>query len=410
MKPYQKSSVSKELERFDSSQSVPYDSGEIVNGSKSNRDMKILMMSYEYPPLGGGGSKVVDGLSKELVSLGNSVDVVTMGFQGLPKHEEVNGVQVYRIPCVRRKKFVCTAPEAATYMFSAVRFVRGLLKKHRYDLIHVHFIFPDGMVAWRITRELDIPYIITAHGSDVPGYNPHRLKLAHKLLAPIWKFVTRQAAEVVCPSEILQSLVEKHQSNTKVSVIPNGFDTKRFNAADKTKRILVVTRMLERKGIQYLIEALKSLKLEYDVVIVGDGPYLPVLQQMAQTTKTPVKFLGWMENESDELKKLYETSDIFVFPSESENFPICLLEAMASRNAIITTRGTGCEEVVGSTAWLVPSKNPGAIRKALIKLTENDELRTRLGKQARERLEKRFSWSVVADQYRSVYRRYITPA
>jgi glycosyltransferase involved in cell wall biosynthesis len=149
--------------------------------------MKILMMSYEYPPLGGGGSKVVNGLSKELVSSGHSVDVVTMGFHGLPKHDEVNGVQVYRVPCVRRKKFVCTLPEAATYMFSAIRFVQGLFKKHQYDLIHSHFIFPDGMVAWWITRvlDMDIPFIITAHGSDVPGYNPHRLKLAHKLFAPI---------------------------------------------------------------------------------------------------------------------------------------------------------------------------------------------------------------------------------
>jgi glycosyltransferase involved in cell wall biosynthesis len=368
--------------------------------------MKILMMSYEYPPLGGGGSKVVDGLSKELVSLGHSIDVVTMGFRGLPKHEEVKGVQVYRIPCVRRKRFVCTAPEVATYMFSAIQFVHGLIKKHRYDFIHAHFIFPDGMMAWRLTRKLDIPYIITAHGSDVPGYNPHRLKLAHKLLAPLWKSVTRLAAEIVCPSESLKMLVKKHERNTNISVISNGFDTKRFITADKTRRILVVTRMLERKGIQYLIEALKSLKIEHEVVIVGDGPYLPVLQQMAQLTKTPVKFMGWMENDSDELKKLYETSDIFVFPSEAENFPICLLEAMAAEMAIITSKGTGCAEVVGDEALLVAPKNPTDIRNALEILTRDEKRCRELGVAARKRFEKNFSWPVVAKRYIKVYKKH----
>jgi glycosyltransferase involved in cell wall biosynthesis len=368
--------------------------------------MKILMMSYEYPPLGGGGSKVVDGLSKELVSLGHSIDVVTMGFRGLPKHEEVKGVQVYRIPCVRRKRFVCTAPEVATYMFSAIQFVHGLIKKHRYDFIHAHFIFPDGMMAWRLTRKLDIPYIITAHGSDVPGYNPHRLKLAHKLLAPLWKSVTRLAAEIVCPSESLKMLVKKHERNTNISVISNGFDTKRFITADKTRRILVVTRMLERKGIQYLIEALKSLKIEHEVVIVGDGPYLPVLQQMAQLTKTPVKFMGWMENDSYELKKLYETSDIFVFPSEAENFPICLLEAMAAEMAIITSKGTGCAEVVGDEALLVAPKNPTDIRNALEILTRDEKRCRELGVAARKRFEKNFSWPVVAKRYIKVYKKH----
>jgi glycosyltransferase involved in cell wall biosynthesis len=368
--------------------------------------MKILMMSYEYPPLGGGGSKVVDGLSKELVSLGHSIDVVTMGFRGLPKHEEVKGVQVYRIPCVRRKRFVCTAPEVATYMFSAIQFVHGLIKKHRYDFIHAHFIFPDGMMAWRLTRKLDIPYIITAHGSDVPGYNPHRLKLAHKLLAPLWKSVTRLAAEIVCPSESLKMLVKKHERNTNISVISNGFDTKRFITADKTRRILVVTRMLERKGIQYLIEALKSLKIEHEVVIVGDGPYLPVLQQMAQLTNTPVKFMGWMENDSYELKKLYETSDIFVFPSEAENFPICLLEAMAAEMAIITSKGTGCAEVVGDEALLVAPKNPTDIRNALEILTRDEKRCRELGVAARKRFEKNFSWPVVAKRYIKVYKKH----
>ena len=65
--------------------------------------MRILMLSYEFPPLGGGGAKVVYGLSQELVRVGHAVDLVTMGFKGLPGYEKVNGVHVYRVPFIRMR-------------------------------------------------------------------------------------------------------------------------------------------------------------------------------------------------------------------------------------------------------------------------------------------------------------------
>jgi glycosyltransferase involved in cell wall biosynthesis len=126
---------------------------------------------------------------------------------------------------------------------------------------------------------------------------------------------------------------------------------------------------------------------------------------MAKAAKSKIHFVGWLENGSDKLKSLYESSSIFVFPSEAENFPICLLEAMLSRNAIITTQGTGCEEVVGSTALLVPSKDPRAIREALDELMKNDELRIRLAELAHTRARKLFDWSMVAKKYQYLYRK-----
>ena len=75
--------------------------------------MKILMLSYEFPPIGGGGSHVVQGLVRELIRLGHTVDVVTMGFDDLPREEVIEGANIYRAPCIRLKKDYCTAPEAA---------------------------------------------------------------------------------------------------------------------------------------------------------------------------------------------------------------------------------------------------------------------------------------------------------
>jgi glycosyltransferase involved in cell wall biosynthesis len=201
--------------------------------------------------------------------------------------------------------------------------------------------------------------------------------------------------------------VESHVRCARFGVIPNGFKSNRFCRVEKKNRIIAVSRFLERKGIQYLIQAVMDADLQWEIVIVGDGPYMNKLKQMANASKSKIRFTGWLDKESDELQRLYETSSIFILPSESENFPICLLEAMLSRNAIITTRGTGCEEVVGSTAWLVSPKDSGAIRKALKEIIKNEELRSRMGELAYDRARRLFDWPIVAKKYRRLYRRCV---
>lgn len=366
------------------------------------------MLSYEFPPLGGGGAKVVYGLSSELVKLGHRVDLVTMGFQKLYKYEQINGVNVHRIRCIRTKESVCSTPEMASYVLFALPAVLRLMRREHYNIIHTHFILPDGLVSYIIKKLTGLPYIITAHGSDVPGYNPNRFRLGHKMLSVPWRKVIRGAGEIVCPSKSLRSLVLKHSPGTKVAVIPNGIDINKFQInGSKKKRILLVSRMFERKGIQYFLRALEGLDLQHDVNIVGDGPYLRTLQQISADLKSKVKFCGWLENTSQELKELFETSSIFVFTSESENFPVVLLEAMAAGMAIITSKDTGCAEVVGDTALLVESRNPIAIREALDKLINNPNFSRELGRAARSRLEKHFSWSVAAKRYVDIYSKFI---
>jgi glycosyltransferase involved in cell wall biosynthesis len=366
--------------------------------------MRILMLCYEFPPLGGGASKVAHGLSKELVRLAHQVDLVTMAYRGLPESEWVDGVRVFRVPCIRTRRHACSLPEAGSYLIPVIRKVRRLVRTKHYDINHTHFILPDGLIAWLAQKFADLPYIITAHGSDVPGYNPDRLKITHKVVAPVWKEITRNAAQVVCPSLILKSLASKRMENSKIVLIPNGFDYNRFQPhGEKVKRILIVTRMFKRKGVQYLLKSLEDLVLDYEVHIVGDGPYLPTLKRMAGNIKAPLRFWGWLDNQSPILKELYEASKIFVLASEEENFPIALLEAMASELAIITTKGTGCAEVVGDTAVLVEPRNSKMIRSALKKLTRDTSLCARLGKAARRRVKTNFSWDIVAKRYVEQY-------
>jgi glycosyltransferase involved in cell wall biosynthesis len=366
--------------------------------------MKVLVLSYEFPPLGGGGAKVVHGLAKEMVRLGHEVDIVTMGFRSLPKHEKLNGTNIYRVPCLRTRESVCSTPEMVSYALSAIPFALRLIKSKHYDINHTHFIFPDGLVSYLLKKITNLPYIITAHGSDVPNYNPDRFRIEHKILSPLWKKIVADADRLVCLSETLKSLVNKHYSGDNISVIPNGIDIAIFQPIKKKhKRILIVSRMFERKGIQYFMKALDGLELDHEVNIVGDGPYLQTLKQMVDGQSKRIKFWGWLEHTSSELKALYETSSIFVFPSESENFPIALLEAMAAGLAIITTKNTGCEEVVGDCAILVERKSPLSIKKALQSLLNDADKCSKLGQDARKRLEDNFGWNKVAIKYVELY-------
>lgn len=370
--------------------------------------MNLIVICYEFPPLGGGGGKVVQGLTKNLVELGYRIDIVTMNFRGLSQHEETNGVNIYRVPCIRAGEAVCHTYEMASYIMSAIPRLKRILKNKRYDLNHTHFIFPDGIISYILKLQTGIPYVITAHGSDVPGYNPDRFKLQHKLISPLWKTVVKNAERIICPSETIESLIHQNKPDTKTSVIPNGIEVDKWNLySEKKSRILVVTRMFERKGVQYVLEALKGLTHSFDVNIVGDGPYLDTLQNMAKGHGINVKFWGWLDNNSPKLKELFETSSIFVFPSEAENFPIVLLEAMAARMAIITTSGTGCAEVVGDSALLVEPRSVEGIREALITLINDPALCEKLGSSSRKRLEDNFTWVAVANRYSELFQKYI---
>jgi glycosyltransferase involved in cell wall biosynthesis len=368
--------------------------------------MRILTLCYEYPPIGGGGAKVVAGLTKVLADQGNYVDLVTMSFQNLPRYQQLDGVNIYRVPCLRRKASICHPHEMGSYIMMAQSLLLKLVRRNRYDVNHTHFIFPDGLLAYRIKKLTGLPYVITAHGSDVPGYNPNRFKLLHVLMKPIWLKVVREADAITSPSRFLSQMIENNLPGKSTYVIPNGFYSERFNPdVHHQDRILVVSRMFERKGVQYFIQALEGWDEPLQVDIVGSGPHLEFIKEIAQSIRTGAKivFHEWLENDSPKLKELYEQAGIFIFPSEAENFPIVLLEAMAAGLAIITTRDTGCAEVVGDAALLVNPRDPQAIRSSLQTLIANPELRNSLGKAARARIENQFSWSSVANQYISVY-------
>jgi len=295
----------------------------------------------------------------------------------------------------------------ATYLVAALPVLLRLTKRTRYDINHTHFIFPDALLAYMLRKLTGLPYIVTAHGSDVPGYNPNRFIHLHKVLKPIWRLVVGSAERIVSPSNSLADLIALQKPSTPVEVIPNGICVNHYDYSKREQNhILIVSRFFERKGVQYFLKALDGLSTPFKVDIVGTGPYLPMLKKITSTlnTSAEIEFHGWIDHKSPRLRELFEEASIFVMTSESENFPMVLLEAMAAGLAIITTKSTGCEEVVGDTALLVEPKDAEAIRAALIKLAGSPDLSDQLGRDAYSRVAKKFDWPVVAEQYVQVYR------
>jgi glycosyltransferase involved in cell wall biosynthesis len=361
------------------------------------------MLNHEFPPVGGGASPVTLELCNELVRQGNTVDVVTMHYKNTARFENLNGINVYRTPALRKKSNICHPHELATYLPGAFLKTLSLARKNKYDIIHCHFIVPGAPLAWLISRLTGIPFIITSHGSDVPGHNPDRFILLHKIIKPLWKFFAGKAAIITTPSEFLKQKILQADPGLKVQVIPNGLDTSRFTVNHKTKSILLCSRIFKFKGMQYFIEAVKDLQLDWEINIIGDGPYLPELKKLAENSQTKINFKGWLDKESKEYIDLFSKSSVFVFPSQAENFPTVLLEALSAGMAIITSNAGGCPEVVGNAGLYIQSDNITNVRETLLNLISNETLQADLHKQSLARV-KNYTWNLIAEKYIETYK------
>lgn len=365
---------------------------------------KILVLNYEFPPLGGGASPVTYELAKRLSETGDyDIDVVTMGYKDLPKYEEVNAhLRVHRVKSWRSKKEICHPWEQLTYLVSGYFKCKELLAKNTYDICHTHFIIPTGVLALKLKNKFGLEYVITSHGSDVPGFNTDRFKLLHKFTGPILRAVSFNAKTITAPSNYLLELILKNISSKlaeKTVVIPNGIDTTKFTPQPKKNYIFSSGRLLRRKGFQYLIQAVSDEDLGWEVHIAGDGPMMGELQTLAAKSKTKVVLHGWLNNNSQEYKDLLEQAAVYVLASEKENASVALLEAMSVGCAVITTNISGCPETVEDTGILVDPCSASKIHDALLLLTQNEQKRTELQRKVLERLTTMYKWPLIVKKY-----------
>jgi len=375
--------------------------------------VRILMLNYEFPPLGAGGSTSSFNLARNVVALGHQVDVVTMGFRGIPNEETMDGIRVFRVPSIRARREVCHTHEMGTYVLSGTVKATQLARQYQYDLVNAHFIVPTGPIAYATRRLSGLPYILTARGSDVPGHNPNRFRLDHRLLRPAWRGMVRDADAVVAVSRHLASRIEANAPGVKVITIPNGCSplgpaddgVRQADLSGRNGRmkVLMVTRLHEFKGVQYMLEAASRVPLDLEINIVGDGPYRATLEAQAARIGKPVRFWGWLDRTAPDMWRLYRESSVFVFPSEREGSPTVVQEAMSAGLAVVAADAAGTPEVVGDAGILVSPKDPAGIADALVRLANDPALVQQLGERARERVRTEFDWRDLAKRYVDLY-------
>lgn len=370
---------------------------------------RVLLLNYEYPPLGGGGSNATKYLLRELAKRDDvDVDVVTSSATGQFEQEKIGeNVTIYKLAIKKKEIHYWTQKEVLDYSLKCRSYVKEMLKTKQYDICHAFFGIPCGAIAMLFDKKM--PYIVSIRGSDVPGFNK-RFSAMYIALKPLIKVVWNKAGAIVANSHNLASLAHKTDSKVHIDIITNGVDTEEFKPKDRTLsdhlRILCVSRLIQRKGIRFLIDAFKTLKddgVKVTLTIAGEGNQEAELREItkAHGLEDSINFLGYVEH--DELPKLYNQHDVFVLPSLNEGMSNSLLEALAQGLAIITTDTGGIKEIINDDedVILIPVEDAQAIVDSIRKVTDSSVLHHM--QTASRHIAEKMSWQKVADQYIKIY-------
>jgi glycosyltransferase involved in cell wall biosynthesis len=379
--------------------------------------MKLLMINYEYPPLGGGAGNSTANLAAELSSLGAEVDVLTSAFHGLSKYEKVNDFSIYRTPVIRRYLHQCSTPEMMTFIASASLSSIKLAGRQRPDATVAFFGIPSGPVAYLLKMLFNIPYFVLLRGGDVPGFQPYDLKMYHRLAGPVLREIWSKAARVIGNSTGLSDMARRFYPNIDIETISNGVDTVLYSPGGRHPepgrcRALFVGRLTYQKGLDVIIEALKGLDVHVrpQLTVAGDGNARFELERRVAESglEDDVRFIGWYDRAN--IPDLYRDADMFVLPSRHEGMSNALLEAMASGLPVIATRIAGNEELVShdETGLLVPVEDASALSEAMARLTKDSSLRRRIGNAGRELILARYSWKMIAKEYLELIERSLS--
>lgn len=378
--------------------------------------MRVLVINYEFPPLGGGAGNVSAYIARHLASQGVKVAILTSHFRGLPREETIDGYEVHRVPVLRRHVYRCSIYEMFSFVANSVIPCWRLARRFCPDLVHIHSGFPTGPLGYWLKVTLGVPYIMTLHGGEVPGFLPEEVGTLHRILAPATRIVWSSASAVIAVSEGLRDLSLEAIPSVNIGVIPNGVDCRYFSPTQGRQereselvRFLFVGRVVRQKGLSYLLDALSRLKkqgaINWHLRIVGDGPMRSYLEAQAteQDIDEMVEFTGWQPFE--QIPGEMRSADLFVLPSIAEGMPLVLLQAMACGLPALATEVSGSIDLVrpGHNGLLVPAKDPMALTEALNSLLASKSLRSKMGKHSRE-IALTMDWSEIAKSYHALYR------
>jgi len=371
--------------------------------------MKILMLNYEFPPIGGGAANAHLRLLRQYADKSElRVDVLTSAPKpGVVIEQFSENITIHKVGIHKKHLHFWRKIEVIEWLLRAKPRYRRLLRENQYDLAHAFFGFPTGWLCYRTANKL--PYIISLRGSDVPGRHA-RLQLEYKILAPMFRRIWRNAAALVACSEGLKDRALRFLPSVSIDVIPNGVEIDRFYPAQSgeaaTKlRLLTVGRLSATKRVEMLIDAVEILHKEggrLHFTIAGGGQLEPKLKEIVSGRNLGeiIEIAGRVDSEN--MPQIYRDSDIFISATVQEGMSNAMLEAMASGLAIITTRCEGVEELITDNGVIVERANAEEIAGAIRGLADHRQTWREMAVAARSRAEQ-FTWSRVAEEYLGLY-------
>lgn len=387
--------------------------------------MKILMLTWEYPPrIVGGIARVVHDLSKRLIKDGHEVTVVTYKDGDTPAYENDKGVEVYRVEnyMIHPNNFIDWIMQLNFNLIAKATEI--IQKEGKFDVIHAH----DWLVAnaaKALKNAFDIPIVATIHATEA-GRNSGIHDDTQRYINDTEWLLTYEATEVIVNSNYMKNHVQGlfGLPFDKINVIPNGINLTNFNgvdrdydfrrqyAMDNEKIILYVGRLVYEKGVQHLISAMPKILENYHdakLIIAGKGGMLDELKGQAEAMglSNKVYFTGYLN--SKQVQKMYKCADVAVFPSTYEPFGIVALEAMLAGVPTVVSDIGGLNEIVdhGVNGMKSYAGNSNSIADSVISLLYDKQLATNISKKAKQKVKEEFNWNKIAQDTHYIYEQAI---
>jgi len=297
------------------------------------------------------------------------------------------------------------------YNPSSIIKIKNIIKREQYDIVHVHLFPSNAIVALSsLFLKKSIAYLFTIHST----FNRRR---SIKIFKIIDGLVYSRYAKIICISKQVQDSLIKWvpKIKEKIEIIPNGIpmnSKSNDNPLMKKYDVLFVGRLVQQKGINFLLEAVSILQKKYKkiirVAIVGDGPIKKELIKMCEELKIKdsVEFLGFQRD----VDQIMRSSRVLVLPSRWEGFGLVLLEAMKNKLPIIATKVGGIPEIItnGHEGILVPAENPKILADSINRVLENSELRNQLIQNAYKKVQSHYSIEKYAHNMFNLYSKMVS--
>lgn len=379
--------------------------------------MNILVINYEYPPLGGGGGAACRKLAEEYVRRGHHVECVTTQYGSLPEMETEGGVAVHRVK-VMGKRTMSAAGMLSLLSFPvcAYRYAVNLCRNKKFDCIHTHFSVPSGPLGACISKKFKIPNVLSLHGGDV--YDPTKWSSPHKwrMLRRCNEWVFKNADHIAAQSWMTKEKTEYYYKTDKdVDVIPCPYDRVSFRPCgrrklgmDEDKKYIVsVGRLVKRKGFDFLIRTMRHVR-DASLIIIGSGPEYGRLKGLAASLGLDGRVALPGARYGDVKHQYLANSDLFVLSSIYEPFGIVLQEAMQAGLPIISTNDGGQGDLIehGVNGLLVDYGDEEKLAECIKLVLSDGRMRKRMQEENRERI-KNYSSDIIAGRYLEILSRLV---